>query len=77
MNLQVLLAICVDSPAASRPELGRTQYLLGAVVLILNKTFFSDGLVSFRKLVTGWLNGPVKKIYYMLIMASKLLILLL
>lgn len=42
------------------PEFGRTQYFLGAVVLILNNTFLSEGFVRVMKAVTGTLNGPAK-----------------
>lgn len=56
--MYVLLAISIVSFAPNTPELGRTQYFLGAVVLILNITFLSVGFVSFMNDVTGTLNGP-------------------
>jgi len=40
------------------PELGLTQYLLGAVVLILKQTFRSDGFVKFIKDETAEVKGP-------------------
>lgn len=43
------------------PELGRTQYFFGAVVLILKSTFLSDGLVNFIYDVIGTLKGPETK----------------
>lgn len=49
---------------SSVPELGLTQYFFGAVVLILNSTTFSDGLVNFMYDVHGTLNGPENGSYY-------------
>lgn len=48
------------------PELGRTQYFLGAVVLILNITFISVGFIRRMNDVTGTLKGPANNslIYY-------------
>lgn len=43
------------------PELGRTQYFFGAVVLILNITLLSVGFFSVIYEVTGTLNGPKLK----------------
>ncbi len=40
------------------PELGLTQYLFGAVVLILKHTRLSAGFVSFIAEETGVVNGP-------------------
>lgn len=40
------------------PQFGRTQYFFGAVVLILNKTFFSVGFLRLICDVTGCVNGP-------------------
>ena len=34
------------SLGGTKPELGRTQYCLGAVVLTLKQTFFSEGFLS-------------------------------
>jgi hypothetical protein len=52
------LAISIEVVGSRTPELGRTQYFFGAVVLILNNTFLSDGFVSFMYEVTGALKGP-------------------
>lgn len=41
-----------------RPQLGRTQYFLGAVVLILNKIECSVGLVNRMNDETAVQNGP-------------------
>lgn len=43
------------------PELGLTQYFLGAVVLILKHTLLDVGFVSFMNEVTGEVNGPGKE----------------
>lgn len=43
---------------SSKPELGRTQYLFGAVVLILNKIGLSVGFFNNICDVMAWLNGP-------------------
>jgi hypothetical protein len=40
------------------PELGFTQYRLGAVVLILKQTFLSEGFFSFMKEDTAVVKGP-------------------
>lgn len=40
------------------PEFGLTQYRLGAVVLILKHTFFSEGLVSLMTDDTADVKGP-------------------
>ena len=44
--LRTLPAILTSSLGSITPELGLTQYLLGAVVLILKHTFRSEGFVS-------------------------------
>lgn len=44
---------------SSVPQLGRTQYFFGAVVLILNRIFSSVGLDRRMCDVMAWLNGPV------------------
>lgn len=43
---------------SNRPEFGRTQYRLGAVVLILNRIGLSVGFFSTMCEVMAWLNGP-------------------
>jgi hypothetical protein len=43
------------------PQLGRTQYFLGAVVLILNATFLSAGFFRLMCDVTACVNGPKKE----------------
>jgi len=43
---------------SKNPLFGRTQYLLGAVVLTLKQTRLSDGFFSFSWDVTTSLNGP-------------------
>lgn len=53
-----LLAISTLALLSNVPEFGLTQYFLGAVVLILNITFLSEGFVSFIYEVTGTLKGP-------------------
>ena len=50
----------VEAPASRKPLLGRTQYLLGAVVLTLKPTRESDGLLSFIDVVTTSVKGPEK-----------------
>lgn len=47
---------------SNSPQLGRTQYFFGAVVLILNKIFLSVGFINLICEVTLELNGPLKKI---------------
>ena len=44
------------------PELGRTQYFFGAVVLILNPTLLLVGLCNVIYEVIGCLNAPESKI---------------
>lgn len=61
--IKCLLAISVLLLGSKTPELGRTQYFLGAVVLILNITLLSDGFVNFIYEVTGALNGPENRNY--------------
>lgn len=55
-----LLAISTELFGSTMPQLGRTQYFLGAVVLILNATFLSDGFFRLMCDVTGCVNGPKK-----------------
>lgn len=55
-----ILAISNFVLGSKSPELGRTQYFFGAVVLILNKTFLSVGFIIVMYEVTGTLNGPTK-----------------
>ena len=43
------------------PELGFTQYLLGAVVLILKHTLLSEGLISLIVDETAEVKGPRRK----------------
>lgn len=54
------LAISTELRGSMAPQLGRTQYFLGAVVLILNKTFFSVGFFRLMCDVTGCVNGPIE-----------------
>lgn len=58
------LAISITLFESSTPELGRTQYFLGAVVLILNKTFLSEGFINFMYDVTATLKGPANNTFY-------------
>lgn len=60
-----VLAISIILLGSNIPELGRTQYFFGAVVLILNNTFLSEGFVNFIYDVTGTLKGPVKCVYFL------------
>ena len=55
-----LLAISTELFGSTTPQLGRTQYFLGAVVLILNATFFSVGFFRLMCDVTGCVKGPKK-----------------
>jgi hypothetical protein len=52
------LAISTELRGSMAPQFGRTQYFFGAVVLILNKTFFSVGFLRLMCDVTGCVNGP-------------------
>ena len=47
-----------SSCGSMMPEFGLTQYLLGAVVLILKQTLRSDGFNSFITEDTADVNGP-------------------
>lgn len=60
---QYLLPTSKKLFGSSKPELGRTQYLFGAVVLILNKIGLSVGFFNSICDVMAWLNGPKIKIY--------------
>lgn len=53
-----ILAMSIISFACRVPQLGRTQYFFGAVVLILNKIVLSVGFLNFIYDVMDWLNGP-------------------
>lgn len=55
-----VLAMSIISFGFRVPQLGRTQYFFGAVVLILNKIVLSVGFRKFINDVMDWLNGPVK-----------------
>lgn len=46
------------APGSITPLLGRTQYLLGAVVFTLKHTLLSDGFFSLRLVVTTSVKGP-------------------
>jgi len=58
-----LPAILMWLPGSRIPAFGLTQYLLGAVVLILKHTLFSDGFESFNREVVGVENGPTNITY--------------
>lgn len=55
------LAISTELLGSMAPQLGRTQYFFGAVVLILNKIFLSVGFLRLMCDVTGCVNGPVEE----------------
>lgn len=55
-----LLAISMVLFGSSMPQLGRTQYFLGAVVLILNRMICSVGFVNRIYDETAVQNGPGK-----------------
>ena len=57
-------AICTSEEGSTTPELGFTQYFLGAVVLILKHTFRSDGFFSFIEEVTAEVKGPAHSNIY-------------
>lgn len=54
------LAISTELLGSMVPQLGRTQYFFGAVVLILNKIFLSVGFFRLMCDVTGCVNGPAE-----------------
>lgn len=56
--MNILLAISTELLGSMVPQLGRTQYFFGAVVLILNKIFLSVGFFRLICDVTGCVNGP-------------------
>lgn len=58
LKLEYLLAISTELLGSTTPQLGRTQYFLGAVVLILNAIFLSVGFFRLMCDVTGCVNGP-------------------
>lgn len=53
-----LLATSMVDFGSRTPELGRTQYRFGAVVLILKRIFLSVGFVSLMYVNTETLKGP-------------------
>lgn len=55
-----LLATSIVVLGSRAPELGRTQYRFGAVVLILKRIFLSVGFVSRMYVSTETLKGPAK-----------------
>lgn len=55
------LAISTELRGSMAPQLGRTQYFFGAVVLILKRIFLSVGFFRVMCEVTGCVNGPAKK----------------
>lgn len=54
------LAISTELRGSMAPQLGRTQYFFGAVVLILKRIFLSVGFFRVMCEVTGCVNGPAK-----------------
>jgi hypothetical protein len=61
LQIKDSLAISTELRGSIAPQFGRTQYFFGAVVLILNKTFFSVGFFRLMCDVTGCVNGPGRK----------------
>ena len=54
-------AIWTVSDGSITPEFGFTQYLFGAVVLILKQTLRSEGFVSVITDETAWWKGPANQ----------------
>ena len=58
-------AIWTVSDGSITPEFGFTQYLFGAVVLILKQTLRSEGFVSVITDETAWWKGPANQFQWL------------